>query len=115
MAQALLETFSNPLITTTNYLGDKLYGLLFKGIREFNLASYTEAISMVGNPASPHKALIEAISNTYGITNADTDVIKKMMNQLKTFKKLEKMTNQLKKLKNLIQLKKLKKLKKLMR
>lgn len=82
VAQALLETFSNPLVTSANYLGDKLYGVLFNGVREFDLASYRKAIAMVSNPLAKEKHLIEAISNTYGITNSDTDAIKKMMNQL---------------------------------
>jgi hypothetical protein len=31
ISQGLLETFTNPLVT--NYVGDKLYGALFKGTR----------------------------------------------------------------------------------
>jgi hypothetical protein len=40
ISQGLLETFTNPLVTTANYVGDKLYGALFKGTREFSAKSY---------------------------------------------------------------------------
>jgi hypothetical protein len=34
ISQGLLETL--PTLTTANYVGDKLYGALFKGTREFS-------------------------------------------------------------------------------
>jgi hypothetical protein len=38
ISQGLLETFTNPLVTT-NYVGDKLYGLYLK-VLEFSAKSY---------------------------------------------------------------------------
>lgn len=82
VTQALLETFTNPLVTSANYFGDLIYGTLFKGVREFSFASYSEAFKLVALTYGKEKDIIEAISNTYGIVNSDTAALKDMMNQL---------------------------------
>jgi hypothetical protein len=46
ISQGLLETFTNPLVTTAMWR-DKLYGALFKGTREFSAKSYAQAFKLV--------------------------------------------------------------------
>jgi hypothetical protein len=84
ISQALLETFTNPLVTTSNYLGDKLYGALFSGNREFSAKSYTEAFNLVAFNFGTEKDIINAIDRTYGIATADTASLKEMMNMLES-------------------------------
>lgn len=84
VTQALLETFANPMVTASNYLGDKLYGALFKGTREFSMKSYSKAFKLVAMEGGKTTKIIEAISNTYGITSSNTEDIKSMMNQLES-------------------------------
>ena len=81
--QALLETFTNPLITTSNYLADKLYEVLFKGSRDFSSASYSKAVSIVWGNYGKTKDLINAIDAFYGFSNSDTAALKKTMNVLR--------------------------------
>ena len=84
ISQALLETFTNPLVTTANYLGDKLYGALFSGTREFSAKSYTEAFNLVAFNFGKEKDIINAIDRTYGIATSDTASLKEMMNMLES-------------------------------
>jgi hypothetical protein len=80
--QALLETFTNPAITGANYLADKLYGVLFKGTRDFSMKSYSKAVQLVWYGSRKDKKLIEAIDRMYGFSNSDTKDLKRMMNTL---------------------------------
>lgn len=84
VSQALLETFTNPFVTSANYIGDKLYGALFSGSREFSLKSYSEAFRLVALTSGKTTDTIEAICNTYGITSSDTAAIRSMMNKLES-------------------------------
>jgi hypothetical protein len=72
--------FSLP-VTTANYVGDKLYGALFKGTREFS-AKLWQAFKLVAMTHGKEKAVIEAIDRTYGIATSDTAALKEMMNKL---------------------------------
>jgi hypothetical protein len=45
ISQGLLETFTNPLVTTANYVGDKLYGLYLK-VLEFSAKSYHKHLNL---------------------------------------------------------------------
>jgi len=82
VSQALLETFTNPMVTASNYIGDKLYGVMFNGQREFSLASYTKAFKLVTVGTKKEKDLMYAIDRVYGITNSDTKNLKQLLNQL---------------------------------
>jgi hypothetical protein len=82
VGQALLETFTNPLVTTAHYVSDKLYGTLFKGTREFSLKSYTTAVGMVTGGNTETKSLIRAIDSLYGISNSDTRALKQMLKMI---------------------------------
>lgn len=84
VSQALLETFTNPLVTSANYLGDKLYGVLFKGNREFSAKSYSKAFQLVAMTHGEEKRIIEAIDRTYGIASSDTAALKDIMNKLES-------------------------------
>lgn len=84
ISQALLETFTNPLVTSANYLGDKLYGTLFSGAREFSAKSYSEAFNLVAFNFGKEKAVIDAIDRTYGIASSDTAALKEMLNTLES-------------------------------
>jgi hypothetical protein len=76
ISQGLLETFTNPLVTTANYVGDKLYGALFKGTREFSAKSYAQAFKLVAMTHGKEKES-EAIDRTYGIATSDTARLKR--------------------------------------
>lgn len=82
ISQALLETFTNPLVTASNYFGDKLYGVMFGGAREFSAKSYTTAFNLVAFNQGKEKDIINAIDMTYGIATSDTASLKEMMNVL---------------------------------
>lgn len=84
--QALLETFTNPLVTATNYLSDKLHSVLFKKYtdnRMFSLASYTKATSLIWGNYGGAKDLIIALDRFYGFSNSDTSNLKKTMSSLR--------------------------------
>lgn len=82
ISQALLETFTNPLITVDSYISDKLYGALFKGQRKFSFKSYLKATEIIWSPSHKDKKLVEAINMTYGFTNIDTKELKETLNKL---------------------------------
>jgi hypothetical protein len=82
VTQALLETFTNPLITTATYVADKVYGLMFDGTREFSSASFGKAAKIVWGMESADQALVVEIDNLYGMTNMDTRNLKELLNEL---------------------------------
>lgn len=83
VAQILLETFTNPMVTGTNYMADKIYGTMFKGQRQFSAASYARATQIMFNPTnSKERRLVEEIDKLYGITTSDNNEIKKQMSML---------------------------------
>ena len=79
VSQALLEAFTNPMVTAANFVGDKLYGSLFGGTREFSFKSYTRAFGLVSTGDSKVQAVINAIDRTYGISNSDTRALQEML------------------------------------
>lgn len=82
VTQALLETFTNPMVTASNYIGDKLYEVMFSGKREFSFKSYTEAIRLVWTDYGKHKDVINALDVLYGITLFDVKSVKQTFNKL---------------------------------
>lgn len=80
--QFLLEAFTNPMVTSANYLGDKIYGSMFSGTREFSLKSYSAASAIVWNPMHKHHDMVLELDKLYGITSSDTRALKDMMNML---------------------------------
>lgn len=82
VTQALLETFTNPLVTTSTYVADKMYGVMFNGTREFSAKNFAKATTMIWQPGGKYKPVIEAIDQLYGMTNMDTRNLKEMLNTL---------------------------------
>lgn len=83
VTQALLETFTNPLVTASNYVGDKLYGAMFKGAkRDFSFKSYQEAIKIIWTDYGKNKKLVQALDVLYGITLFDVKSVKDTFNKL---------------------------------
>ena len=81
--QVMLETFTNPMVTSANYMADKIYGTMFKGQRQFSAKSYAQATKMVFAPHDgKNRSLIEAIDNMYGITTSDNSELKKVLSDL---------------------------------
>jgi len=81
VSQVLLETFTNPMVTASNYFADKLYGVLYNGQRKFSAESYRKAIKMVWADSAKRK-VINKIDELYGITSSDTSQLKDVLNQL---------------------------------
>ena len=82
ISQALLETFTNPMVTSANYLSDLLYGTLFKQTREFSAKSYARAFNMVTMGSKEDTKLITAMDLEYGFTNSDTAALKETLKLL---------------------------------
>ena len=76
--QVLLESFTNPTITATNYLSDKIFGAVFKGQREYSAAAYAEARKIIATGS--HDKIIEQLLGTYGILESDVSALMKSMN-----------------------------------
>jgi len=73
VTQLFLEAFTNPFITAAKLVEDSLYGLVFKGQREFSAASYARAYAIMHTPGeSKDRAKVNAIDAEYGFTNNDT-------------------------------------------
>jgi hypothetical protein len=79
--QALLETFTNPMVTLSNYFADKLYGVLYGGQRRFSSESYKKAVYAVWLD-SKKRAVIDKIDQLYGITSSDSSQLKEVLNKL---------------------------------
>lgn len=84
LSQILLETFTNPMVTATNFFADKIYGDLFQGERKFSSASYAKAMQYVMNPLSEESKIIDKLDLLYGITNGDNIHVKEKLNKLES-------------------------------
>ena len=81
VSQVMLETFTNPMVTLSNYFSDKLYGVMFSGDRQFSAASYNAAIKAVWHDTKKRK-IIDKIDLMYGITSSDSSSVKEILNRL---------------------------------
>ena len=82
ISQGLLETFTNPSITASVYWGDKLYGLMFSGVREFSAKSFRTAINYVFINKGEKHQVVQALDHKYGISNNDSEKLRSLLAQV---------------------------------